>query len=94
MPRWVDAGSITSGDEDVMADPAGHELLASYDAAIKMAARSLGIARALAEAHRAGLRPPDGILDAYLASIERDEAQLVNLREQGQRWRQAARLKT
>ena len=37
---------------------------------------------------------PDGILDAYLASIEHDEAQLVNLREQGQRSRQAERLKT
>ena len=77
-----------------MADAAGLELLTSYDAAIKLAARSLGIARALAEAHRSGLRPPDGILDAYLARIEHDEAQLVNLREQGQRARQAARLKT
>ena len=77
-----------------MSDAAGLELLASVRRRCQMAARSLGIARALAEAHRSGLRPPDGILDAYLASIEHDEAQLVNLREQGQRSRQAARIKT
>jgi hypothetical protein len=77
-----------------MSEGAFVELFASCDAAVKVAARSLGIARALAEAHRSGLRPPDGILEAYLATVERDEAQLVGLRERVQRFRPDARLQT
>lgn len=64
-----------------MSDAALLELLACYEAALRAATRSLAIARALGEAHRSSLRPPEGILDAYLATIERDEARLVELRE-------------
>jgi hypothetical protein len=70
------------------------ELFASCDSAVKMAARNVGMARALAEAHRSGLRPPESILEAYLAAVERDEAQLVTLRQQVQRFRPDARLQT
>ena len=77
-----------------MSEAAFRELFASYDAAVSMAARSLAIARALAEAHRSGLTPPDGILDAYLATIDRDEAKLVTLRERVQGLRPDARLPT
>lgn len=64
-----------------MTDAAFLELLASYEAALKAATRSLTIARTLAEAHRSGLHPPEVILEAYLATIERDEAQLAELRK-------------
>jgi hypothetical protein len=70
------------------------ELFASYEASVRVAARSLAIARALAEAHRSGLTPPDGILEAYFATLERDEAQLTTLRERAQRLRPDARLQT
>jgi Asp-tRNA(Asn)/Glu-tRNA(Gln) amidotransferase A subunit family amidase len=39
------------------------------------------MARALAEGYRSGLRPPEDVLDAYLARIERDEAELKALRQ-------------
>jgi hypothetical protein len=77
-----------------MSEAAFLELFASYESAVKMAARSLGIARALAEAHRSGLQPPDGILDAYLATLERDEAHLLTLRAHVQRLRAETRLQT
>jgi hypothetical protein len=77
-----------------MSEAAFLELSASYDAAVKMATRSLAIARALAEAHRSGLTPPDGILEAYLATLDRDEAQLATMRERVQRLRPDARLRT
>ena len=77
-----------------MSEAAILELLTSFEATIRLAARNLSIARALAEAHRSGLHPPDGILDAYLATIDRDDAQLARFREQGQRIRHDARLAT
>jgi len=77
-----------------MSEAAFLELCASYEAAVRMAARSLGIARALAEAHRSGLTPPDGILEAYFATLERDEAQLATMRERVQRLRPDPRLRT
>jgi len=69
-----------------MTDAAFLELLASYAAALAAARRSLTIARTLAEAHRSGLRPPEFILDAYLVTIDRDEAQLAVLREKVQQF--------
>lgn len=63
-----------------MNDAAARELLACYEAALRAAARSLGIARALAEGHRAGVRPPDDVIEAYLARVERDEAQVKSMR--------------
>ena len=77
-----------------MSEAALRELFASYDAAVSMAARSLSIARALAEAHRSGLTPPDGILDAYLATLDRDEAKLATIRERVQGLRADAGLPT
>lgn len=69
-----------------MTDAAFLELLASYAAALAAARRSLTMARTLAEAHRSGLRPPEFILDAYLVTIDRDEAQLAVLREKVQQF--------
>jgi hypothetical protein len=57
------------------------DLVTSYSAVLDAADRSLAIARALAEGYRAGLRPPDDVLDAYLVRIERDQALLKELRE-------------
>ena len=56
------------------------ELLASHEAALDAAQRSLAIARALAEAHRLGVRPPEYVLDAYLARVDADETRLHELR--------------
>ena len=64
-----------------MPDTAYLELLVSYEAALEAAQRCLLIARTLTEAHRSGLRPAEASLDVYLASVERDEAQLAELRE-------------
>jgi hypothetical protein len=77
-----------------MSETISLELFASYEAAVKMTTRSLAIARALAEAHRSGLTPPDGILEAYFVTLERDEAQLATLRERVQRLRPDARIQT
>jgi hypothetical protein len=55
------------------------ELLASCQTALETAHRSLRIARALADGCRSGLRPPDDVVDAYLACVERDEVQLSDL---------------
>jgi Asp-tRNA(Asn)/Glu-tRNA(Gln) amidotransferase A subunit family amidase len=41
----------------------------------------MAIARSLAEGFRAGLRPPEDVLEAYLARIERDQEQLNELRQ-------------
>ena len=78
-PRCYDAGGMT--------DAAYLELLANYEAALRAATRSLTIARTLAEAHRSALRPPEVILDAYFATVERDEAQVADLREHVQRFK-------
>jgi hypothetical protein len=56
-------------------------LFASCRSVVDAAGRSLAIARALAEGYREGLRPPDDILEAYFARIERDEAELSSLRQ-------------
>ena len=64
----------------MMADHSLHDVMASYKTLLDTADRSLAIARSLAEGYRAGLRPPDDVLDAYLARIERDEEQLQGLR--------------
>ncbi len=63
-----------------MTEAALLELLASYESALSLASRSLTIARALAEGHRSGLRPPDDIIEAYLARVDYDAAQLIELR--------------
>ena len=64
-----------------MTDALLRELLAGYESALALAARSVTIARALAEGHRSGLRPPDDIIEAYLARVDHDAAQLLELRE-------------
>jgi hypothetical protein len=57
------------------------ELLAGFEASLAAAKRSLTIARALAEGYRSGVHPPEVVLDAYLATVDRDEAQLADLLE-------------
>jgi hypothetical protein len=57
------------------------DLVSSCGTVLDAADRSLAIARALAEGYRAGLRPPDDVLDAYLVRIERDQALVKELRE-------------
>jgi hypothetical protein len=56
------------------------DLLAACESAIDTANRSLAIARALAEGCRSSLRPPEDVIEAYLTRIDRDEANLVELR--------------
>jgi hypothetical protein len=68
----------------LMTDATHIELLASFEAALETASRSLAIARSLAEGYRSGVRPPDVVLDAYLTSFERDAARLADLREKVQ----------
>ncbi len=80
-------GRVRCYDAAAMTDSAYRELLANYEAALRAATRSLSIARTLAEAHRSDLRPPEMILDAYLATVERDEAQVAELREHLQRFK-------
>jgi len=63
-----------------MTDAAFLELLACCESALGAGKRSVTIARALAEAHRSGLRPPDDVIDAYLARLEHDQSQLHRLR--------------
>ena len=48
-----------------MTDAAFLELLASCEAALNVADGSMTIARALAQAHRDGVPPPDTLVDAY-----------------------------
>ena len=62
-----------------MTDTAILELLASCEAALDAADRSLRIARALADGCRSRLHPPDDVLEAYLVCVERDEAQIKEL---------------
>jgi hypothetical protein len=57
------------------------QLLVACESALDMASRSLAMARALAEGCRSGLRPPDDVVDAYLARVEHDESQVSALRE-------------
>ena len=64
-----------------MNDAAFLELLASCEAALSAAKRSVTIARALAEGCCAGVRPPDDVVEAYLACAHRDEAHLADLRD-------------
>ena len=64
-----------------MTDAVLLELLASCESALAVASRSVTIARVLAEGHRSGLRPPDDIIDAYLARVDHDAAVLTELRE-------------
>jgi hypothetical protein len=56
------------------------EWLASYESVLDTARRNVDIARGLAEAYRSGLHPPEYVIDAYLASFERDSAHLADLR--------------
>lgn len=65
----------------IMSDSTFSPSRASYDTVLDFASRSLAMARALAEGYRSGLRPPEDVLDAYLARIERDEAELKALRQ-------------
>ena len=43
--------------------------------------RSLTIARALAEASREGVQPPESLVNPYLARVDGDDAELRALRE-------------
>ncbi len=70
-----------------MTDATYLELVATCDAALAAAHRSLTIARALADGYRSGMRPPDIVLDAYLVTIERDEAKVATLREKVQQFK-------
>ena len=63
------------------------KLLASFEAVLGTAERSLSIARALAAGYRSGVHPPDVVLEAYSAAFERDEAQLAELRDKIQHFR-------
>ena len=65
----------------MMSDRTISDLLASCEAMLDAAGRSMAIARTLAEGFRAGLRPPDDVLDAYLARIDSDQEQLNELRQ-------------
>jgi len=73
-----------------MNDAALLDLLASYESALAAASRIIAIARALAEGHRSGLRPPDDIIEAYLARVDHDDAQLRELREKVAHFKLAA----
>jgi hypothetical protein len=68
-------------------DAAFLELLASYEAALEAAKRSLTIAQALTEAHQTGRPLPDAVVVAYAAGLERDEARLAELSEHVQRFK-------
>jgi hypothetical protein len=63
------------------------DLIASFDAALDIAQRSLTMARALAEGARVGMLPPEATLGAYLARIERDQGRVAELMEHLQRLR-------
>ncbi len=63
-----------------MNDAAFLKLLASYEAALEAVRRTLTIAQTLTDAHRTGRRLPDVIIDAYATGLDRDAAQLVELR--------------
>jgi hypothetical protein len=65
----------------MMSDRTFSELVNSCEAMLDAAGRSMAIARSLAEGFRAGLRPPEDVLEAYLARIERDQEQLNELRQ-------------
>jgi len=54
-------------------------LLASCEAAVDAAERSLRIARALAEGCQSRLHPPEDVIEAYLARLERDEVVLKDI---------------
>ena len=64
-----------------MNDAPFQDLLASCESALTAAKRSLTIARALAEGCRSGVRPPEDVVEAYLACADRDDRQLAELRE-------------
>jgi hypothetical protein len=70
-----------------MTDAAYLELLASYEAALDAAQRSLTIAQALTEAHRNGRPLPEAVIVVYASNLERDEASLTELREHVQRFK-------
>jgi hypothetical protein len=63
-----------------MTDDAFRELLASYEAALEAARRSTTLARTLAEGYRSSQRPPEDVIEAYLARINDEEAKLAELR--------------
>ena len=68
------------------------ELLASYEAALGAAKRSLAIARALADGHRAGVRPPEDIVEAYIVRLDRDEARVKELHKKVAEFKSAVRM--
>jgi hypothetical protein len=70
-----------------MSDAAVFDLLASCEAALSAARRSVAIARALAEGCRTGIRPPEDVVEAYLACTARDESKLAELGEKLQQCR-------
>jgi hypothetical protein len=70
-----------------MTNAAFVELLAAFEAALGAAERNLKIARALADGCRSSLRPPEEIVDAYLACVERDERLLRELTQRAERFK-------
>ena len=75
-----------------MSDAALIELLASYAAALDIAHGSMTIAQALADAHRCGERPPDALVNAYLARVDRDAAKLAERRDKVQQFKRLFRV--
>ena len=66
---------------DRMTDTACLELLTSYEVALEAAQRSVTIARELADGLLNGRHPPDNVVRVYAEQIDRDAAQLAELRE-------------
>jgi hypothetical protein len=56
------------------------ELLASYEAALDAAQRSITITRKLAEGLLSGQHPPDDVIREYAAQAAEDEERLAELR--------------
>jgi hypothetical protein len=64
-----------------MSDVPYRDLVTCCESALGAGKRSVTIARALAEAHRSGLRPPDDVIEAYLLRLEQDQVELHKLRD-------------
>jgi hypothetical protein len=67
------------------------ELIAACEAALLTAERGMGMAKALAEGCRSGLRPPDEVIHAYLARVQEDDDRLARLRARIAEWKISAR---
>ncbi|MCA1586236.1 MAG: hypothetical protein LC791_16175 [Acidobacteria bacterium] len=63
-----------------VSDAAFLELLASYEQALELAGRANAIVRALTEAHVAGQRLPDSVVEQYVEQADRAEQGIERLR--------------